>query len=167
MNRSRIISTFRVEFRRKGASYKQERTATRWVQKFLDYSTIDHSSQIRHWQCDYFVSELRKCDHSYDDLLQAQSALQFLLKRILHLSYRDEMESNDASGIIRITAWSCLIIFWIHVSSAPRILWVYGSHFQPHNELWGYIAAISSRFGLWDRKRFWFSKRGYFFEISD
>jgi hypothetical protein len=104
MNKSKIVSTFRVEFRRKGASYRQERSALRWVQKFLDQFAIDHSSQVRHWQTDYFISELKKQDHSYDDLLQAQSALRFLLKRILNRTESDEIATNDSSGIIRITA---------------------------------------------------------------
>lgn len=104
MNRSLILSSFRTEFRRKGASYKQERTAIRWIQKFLDQFSIDHSSQIRHWHSDVFVAELKKGDHAYDDLLQAQSALRFLMKRILHRSESDEMATNDTSGFIRITA---------------------------------------------------------------
>ncbi|WP_340102684.1 hypothetical protein [Rhodohalobacter sp. 8-1] len=104
MKRSLILSTFRTEFRRKGATYQQETSALRWVRKFLDEFTVDHSSQIRHWQTDYFISELKKRDHSYDDLLQAQSALQFLMKRILNRSESDEMATNDSSGFIRITA---------------------------------------------------------------
>lgn len=104
MNRSLILSTFRTEFRRKGASYKQERSAIRWIQKFLDQFTIDHCSQIRHWQTEYFISELKKQDHSYDDLLQAQSALRFLMKRILNRTESDEIATNDSSGFIRITA---------------------------------------------------------------
>lgn len=104
MNRSRIISTFRVEFRRKGASYKQERTATRWVQKFLDHFTIDHSSQIHHWQCDFFISELKKENHTFDDLLQARSALRFMMKQVLSRTAGDETVAQDFSGVIRITA---------------------------------------------------------------
>jgi len=104
MNKSRILSTFRVEFRRKGASYRQERTATRWIQKFLDHFTIDHSSQIRHWQCDYFISELKKEDHTFDDLLQARSALRFMMKRVLSRTAGDETAIHDSSGVIRITA---------------------------------------------------------------
>jgi len=104
MNKSLILSTFRTEFRRKGASYKQERTALRWVRKFLDEFTIDHSSQIRHWQTDVFIAELKKGDYAYDDLLQAQSALRFMMKRILNRSDSDEMLTNDVSEVIRITA---------------------------------------------------------------
>ena len=104
MNKSLILSTFRTEFRRTGASYKQERTALRWVRKFLDEFTIDHSSQIRHWQTEFYISELKKRDHTYNDLLQAQSALHFMMKRILNRSDSDEMLNNDVSKVIRITA---------------------------------------------------------------
>ena len=104
MNKSRILSTFRVEFRRKGASYRQERTALRWIQKFLDTFTIDHSSQIRHWQCDFFISELKKEDYTFDDLLQARSALRFMMKRVLSRTAVDDTATHDSSGVIRITA---------------------------------------------------------------
>jgi len=104
MNRSRIISTFRVEFRRKGASYRHERTAIRWVEKFLNRFTIDHSSQIRFWHCDFFISELKKEDHTFDDLLQARSALRFMMKRVLSRTAGDEAAAHESSGVIRITA---------------------------------------------------------------
>ncbi len=104
MKRSLILSTFRTEFRRNGATYQQEKSSLRWVRKFLDEFTVDHSSQIRHWQTDFFISELKKQNYSYDDLLQAQSALHFLMKRVLHRSENDEMATNDSSGFIRITA---------------------------------------------------------------
>jgi hypothetical protein len=104
MKRARILSTFRTEFRRKGATYQQEVSALRWIRKFLDEFTIDHSSQIRHWQTDFFMSELKKRDHSYDDLLQARSALHFLMKKILTRTASDEMSTPDSSGVIRITA---------------------------------------------------------------
>lgn len=104
MKRSRILSTFRTEFRRKGATYQQEVSALRWVRKFLDEFTIDHSSQIRHWQTDFYISELKKREHTYDDLLQAQSALRFMMKRILNRSDSDDMLDNDVSEVIRITA---------------------------------------------------------------
>lgn len=104
MKRSLILSTFRTEFRRKGSSYQLEISALRWVRKFLDEYTVDHSSQIRHWQIEYFISKLKKQDHSYDDLLQAQSALHFLMKRILNRTESDEIATNDSSGFIRITA---------------------------------------------------------------
>jgi len=104
MNKSRILSTFRVEFRRKGASYRQERAALRWIQKFLDTFTIDHSSQIRHWQCDFFISELKKEDYTFDDLLQARSALRFMMKRVLSRIAVDDTATHDSSGVIRITA---------------------------------------------------------------
>src|SRR6056297_3979004 len=104
MNRSRIISTFRVEFRRKGASYRHERTAIRWVEKFLNRFTIDHSSQIRFWHCDFSISELKKEDHSFDDLLQARTALRFMMKRVLNRTAVDDTATHDLSGVIRITA---------------------------------------------------------------
>jgi len=104
MNKSLILSTFRVEFRRNGASYKQERTALRWIQRFLNTFTIDHSSQIRHWQCDFFISELKKENHSFDELLQARSALRFMMKRVLSRTAGDDTAADDSSGVIRITA---------------------------------------------------------------
>lgn len=106
MNRSRLVSTFRVEFRRKGASYRQERMALRWVQKFLDEFAIDHSSQVRHWQCDYFLSNLKKDESSFDDLLQAKSAIRFLMKQVLKRSGREESEfaGHSPADVIRITA---------------------------------------------------------------
>lgn len=104
MKRSRILSTFRTEFRRKGATYQQEVSSLRWVRKFLDEFTIDHSSQIRHWQTEFYLSELKKRDYTYDDLLQARSALRFMMKQILNRSDSDEMLTNDVSEVIRITA---------------------------------------------------------------
>lgn len=104
MNTSRILSTFRVEFRRKGASYSQERTAIRWIQKFLDHFTIDHSSQIRHWQCDFFISELKKEEHPFDDLLQARSALNFLMKRVINRAENEDIELAESYKVFRFTA---------------------------------------------------------------
>lgn len=83
MNKSRILSTFRTEYRRTMAPYHVEVSALRWLRKFLDEFSIDHSSQIQHWQTVYYVAELKRKGHSFADCLQAKSSLQFLMQNVL------------------------------------------------------------------------------------
>lgn len=105
MKRSHILSRFRTEFRRKGATYQQEVSSLRWIRKFMDELSIDHSSQIRSWQTEYFMSELKKKEYTYDELLQAKSALRFLMDKILVRTHTDEPVYNDeAPGFFRFTA---------------------------------------------------------------
>lgn len=104
MRQSRILSNYRLEFRRSGLAYKNEASAMRWVRKFLNEFSIDHSSQIRQWQVDYYISELKKQDFSYDELLQAKSSLRFLMDRVLN---REELSlqasDHEVPGVFRVT----------------------------------------------------------------
>jgi hypothetical protein len=86
MKKSRILSSFRIEYRRNKAPYQSEVSALRWIKKFFENFSIDDSSQIRLWQIEYFLSELKKSDYKYDDLRQARHALRFLLKNVLQRS---------------------------------------------------------------------------------
>lgn len=104
MKKSRILSNYRIEFRRKHASYQTEVSTLRWVRKFLDEFSIDHSSQIRHWQIDYFISELKKRECSYDELLQAKSALRFLMDKVLRRTETVDVPSDEEiPGVFRVT----------------------------------------------------------------
>jgi len=93
MRKSRILSSFRTEYRRARASYQSEIAALRWVQRFLNDFSIDHSSQIRQWQFDYFISKQKKT-HSYVDVLQAKAALQFLFSRVLHHEFNSDIDTD-------------------------------------------------------------------------
>lgn len=108
MKKSLILSRYRTEFRRKKASYRTEVKTLRWVRLFLDELSIIHSSQIRRWQIDYFLSEQKKRGSSYDELLQAKSALRFLFDKVLIRSGIDETAEEDQlqsePGSFRITA---------------------------------------------------------------
>ena len=109
MRRELILSNLRIELRRKQASYLSEKRALSLVDDFLNRMSIVHSSQIRTWQKDYFLSEIeRNSDRTKDDLLQAKSALTFLFNIVLKkgrgidVSDYDEESDGDA-GILKIT----------------------------------------------------------------
>ncbi|MEX2346688.1 MAG: phage integrase N-terminal SAM-like domain-containing protein [Balneolaceae bacterium] len=109
MKRSLILSSLRIELRRKQAGYPTEKNTIRWVRTFLDQMSIVHSSQIRNWQRDLFLSELKNMDEaSYEEQLQAKSSLLFLYDRVLKqtpgfasAATTDEPESSP--GSFRIT----------------------------------------------------------------
>jgi len=105
MRKSRILSNFRIEYRKNLAAYQKEISALRWIRKFLEELSIDDSSQIREWQIDFFLSELKKGDYSYNDFLQAKSALHILMDRVLSRNRSSELPSDsDAPGVFKITA---------------------------------------------------------------
>ena len=86
MKKSRILSSFRIEYRRNKAPYQSEVSALRWIKKYFENFSIDDSSQIRLWQIEYFLAELKKSDYMYDDLHQARHALRFLVDKVLKRS---------------------------------------------------------------------------------
>ncbi|MFO7845865.1 MAG: phage integrase N-terminal SAM-like domain-containing protein [Balneolaceae bacterium] len=104
MRQSRMLSNYRTEFRRAGLPYSKEASALRWVRKFLNELSIDHASQIRHWQIDYYISELKKQELSYDELLHAKSSLRFLMDRVLKIE-KDSLHhyENENPGVFRVT----------------------------------------------------------------
>lgn len=105
MRKSRILSNFRIEYRRDHAPYQKEVSALRWVRKFLDELSIDDSSQIRSWQIEFFLSELKKGDYTFNDLLQAKSALHILMNRVLNRNRSSSTPSDGENpGVFRITA---------------------------------------------------------------
>lgn len=109
MRRELILSNLRIELRRKQASYLSEKRAISLIADFLDKMSIIHSSQIRNWQREFFLSEMeRNDDKSKEDLLQAKSALTFLYTIVLKKGrgidlsdHRDEFETDP--GILKIT----------------------------------------------------------------
>lgn len=109
MRRELILSNLRIELRRKQASYLSEKKAVSLVNDFLCRMSIVHSSQIRSWQKDYFLSEIeRSSDITKDDFLQAKSALTFLFNIVLKKGrgidvsgYDDENDGDPA--ILKIT----------------------------------------------------------------
>lgn len=103
MKKSRILSSFRIEYRRKKAPYQSEVSALRWLKKFFENFSIDDSSQIRLWQIEYFLSDLKKANCRYDDLRQARHALRFLVDNVLKstLSTEQYME-NEIPGIFAV-----------------------------------------------------------------
>lgn len=109
MKRSLILSNTRVELRRKQAGYTTERTVLKWVEDFLNECSISHSSQIRLWQKEAFISGLKNSGTiSRDEMLQARSALIFLYDKVLRkntgLSLNQSHEFEDAEpGVFRIT----------------------------------------------------------------
>lgn len=108
MKRSLIISNFRIETRRKSNPYRSEARSIRYVNRFLDELSIVHSSQIRPWQIEYFISQMIKEGADRDELLIARSALRFLFDRVLRLTENSEAnpssEIDTAPGVMRITA---------------------------------------------------------------
>lgn len=103
MKRTRLLSVYRAEFRRKEASYKDEVSSLRWVRKFLDKFSIEHSSQIRQWQVDVFIAELRKKGYAVDDLFQSRSSLRFLMEKILQRPQNVEPAEDESPGVFRVT----------------------------------------------------------------
>jgi site-specific recombinase XerC len=95
MKKSLILSNFRIEFRRNNASYKEEKNALRWIQQFMNEFAFIHSSQMRSWHLDFFISNLKKEGATYDELLQARSALRFLYQKIL----RQPVDQNVTHGL--------------------------------------------------------------------
>ncbi len=108
MKRSLILSRLRIEIRRKGAGYPTEKNILRWVNKFFDDMSIAHSSQIREWQKELFLSKLQNSEHAnYEEMLQAKSSLLFLFNRVLNQSNGFVQKSDEYDtepGVFRITA---------------------------------------------------------------
>lgn len=107
MNRSLIISKTRVEVRRKMAGLQKERSVIRWIERFFDEMSIDHSSQIRLWQRQAFISALQSDPNlSREDILQARSSILFMYQHILdrHVSLFESGESDSEPGVFKITA---------------------------------------------------------------
>ncbi len=105
MKKSRILSNFRIEYRKNRAPYQKEISALRWIRRFLEELSIDDSSQIREWQIEFFLSELKKGKDSYNDFLQAKSALHILMDRVLSRNSSSEIPSDsDTPGVFKITA---------------------------------------------------------------
>jgi len=103
MKKSRILSSFKIEYRRKKASYQSEVSALRWIKKFFENFSIDDSSQIRAWQIEYFLNNLKKTDYRYDDLRQARHALRFLMDTVLNRPFSpDVFMDNDMPGIFSV-----------------------------------------------------------------
>ncbi|PWN07133.1 phage integrase N-terminal SAM-like domain-containing protein [Rhodohalobacter mucosus] len=104
MNRSQILSTLRVELRRKGAEYRTEIAIRQWVKKFLKELSITHSRQLMDWQADYFIANLKK-DEQYPaaEILQAKSALSFLFEKIIKAN-GDKDNSYPTEDQFRIPA---------------------------------------------------------------
>lgn len=108
MNQALILSRLRIEVRRKQAGYPTERTMVRTVQNFMEQMSLTHSSQIREWHKDLFLSQLKNNDNSSEDeLLQAKSSLLFLFDRVLKPSnsfVQPDEEGGREPGVFRITA---------------------------------------------------------------
>src|SRR6056297_806669 len=107
MNRLLIISKTRVEVRRKKGGLQKERTVIGWLQKFFDDMSIDHSSQIRLWQKEAFISNLKNNpDCSREEVLQARSALLFMYSTILGMNgvISRSADLDSEPGVFKITA---------------------------------------------------------------
>ena len=109
MKRSLILSNYRIAFRKKNAPYGSEISTLKWINRFLDECSIVHSSQLRRWQIDYFLSALKKEGFGYDDILQAKSAVLFLFDRVLQsqkgaIGHNQEDEHLDTFNTMRVTA---------------------------------------------------------------
>jgi len=105
MNRSQILSNYRTEFRRNSATYRSEVTALRWVNRFLEHFSVEDSSQIRQWQVEFFISELGSEASTFEELLQARSALRFLIINVLHRSAQSNSDyQEDTPGVFKFTA---------------------------------------------------------------
>jgi len=108
MTRSLILSKIRIELRRKQAGYLTEKTMLRWINRFFDEMSISHSSQIRDWHRELFLSNLRNNENTeYQDVLQAKSSLLFLFERVLKhaAGFTNRQEELDSDpGVFRITA---------------------------------------------------------------
>ncbi|MCC5941051.1 MAG: phage integrase N-terminal SAM-like domain-containing protein [Balneolaceae bacterium] len=105
MRKSLMLSNLRVELRRKQSSFSTERMMINWVKKFFEEMSIVHSSQIRDWQKEMFLSDLRKKEEiSYDDLLQAKSSILFLFEKVLKQADLSKSVAENEPGAFRITA---------------------------------------------------------------
>jgi len=109
VRRELILSNLRIELRRKQASYLSEKRAVSLVNDFLENMSIVHSSQIRTWQKEFFLSEMeRNSDKTKDDFLQAKSALTFLFNIVLKkgrgINVTGHDDENDGDpGVFKIT----------------------------------------------------------------
>lgn len=108
MNRSLILSKLRIEVRRKGSNYPTERIMIRTARNFLENMSLSHSSQIRSWHRDLYLSRLKNDQNiSEEELLQTKSSLIFLFERVLKPSntfVQTDTNSDREPGIFRITA---------------------------------------------------------------
>lgn len=107
MNRSLILSRLRIEVRRKASGYPTERTMIRIARNFLENMSLSHSSQIREWHRDLYLSRLKSKESiSEEELLQTKSSLLFLFERVLKPSntfVQTDEHSEREPGIFRIT----------------------------------------------------------------
>lgn len=107
MNRALILSRLRIEVRRKGSGYPTERTMIRNVKKFMDRMSLTHTSQIREWHKDLFLSQLKNNQTvSEEEFLQSKSSLLFLFERVLKPSnsfVQADHEYQKDPEIFRIT----------------------------------------------------------------
>lgn len=107
MNRSLILSRLRIEVRRKDSGYPKERTMIRIAKNFLENMSLSHSSQIREWHKDLYLSRLKNNKNTSDEeLLQTKSSLLFLFERVLKPSnsfVQADEHSEREPGIFRIT----------------------------------------------------------------
>jgi hypothetical protein len=107
MDTSLIISKTRVEIRRKRAGLQRERDVVGWIERFFTEMSINHSSQIRPWQQEAFLSRLKnEPGFTREDHLQARSALLFMNRAVLSRS-RSAFEATELDtepGVFRITA---------------------------------------------------------------
>jgi hypothetical protein len=109
MNRNLILSKLRVELRRKQSDYLTEKLTLNWITQFMDELAISHSSQIRLWQKEYFISKLNSGNHySKNEILQARSSLLFLFDKVLGKGVGIELnptqdEYEAAPEIFRVT----------------------------------------------------------------
>ncbi len=107
MDRSQIISKTRVEIRRKMTGLQKERCVIGWIEEFFNEMSINHSSQIRLWQRQAFISALQnKSNLSRDEILQARSAILFLYKNILGKNgpFLQNGGLDSEPGVFKITA---------------------------------------------------------------
>ncbi len=76
-----------------------------WVKKFFEEMSIVHSSQIRDWQKEMFLTNLHKNNEvSFEDLLQAKSSILFLFEKVLKQTELSKNVSEEEPGVFRITA---------------------------------------------------------------
>jgi len=105
MKKSLMLSNLRIELRRKQSSFSTERVMLNWVKKFFEEMSIVHSSQIRDWQKEMFLTNLHKNNEvSFEDLLQAKSSILFLFEKVLKQTELSKNVSEEEPGVFRITA---------------------------------------------------------------
>jgi hypothetical protein len=104
MDRSQILSNTRAEIRRRRSNYRTEAVVCQWIKRFLDESGIDHSGQLAAWQVDYFIASLKRNErYTAADILQARSALHFLLQNVPGGKIEPAMR-REAGEIVKIPA---------------------------------------------------------------